>query len=338
MTVAWGLLSTARINRVIVAAAAKSDLADVIAVGSRSASRAEAYARAHRLERAHGSYEALLEDDAVEAVYVSLPNSLHVEWTLRALEAGKHVLCEKPLSRDPDAVDRVFDYAKERGLVVSEGFMWRHHPQTAKLVELARPDVIGKLRLVRAAFGFDVATVHGANDVRLDPVLEGGALMDVGAYCVNAIRLIAGEPVRVEALQAVGPSGVEVCFAAALLLPDEVLGLFDTALVVPRRAALEVVGEEATVFVAEPWQPRVPRLAVGRPRGKDDVDWVQVPVEPADAYLGEIDNVSGSIRGEAELLLGQADAIGQARAMEALHRSASTGAPVVLQEATESVR
>jgi D-xylose 1-dehydrogenase (NADP+, D-xylono-1,5-lactone-forming) len=337
MTVAWGLLSTARINRVIVAAAAKSDLADVIAVGSRSASRAEAYARAHRLERAHGSYEALLEDDAVEAVYVSLPNSLHVEWTLRALEAGKHVLCEKPLSRDPDAVDRVFDYAKERGLVVSEGFMWRHHPQTAKLVELARPDVIGKLRLVRAAFGFDVATVHGANDVRLDPVLEGGALMDVGAYCVNAIRLIAGEPVRVEALQAVGPSGVEVCFAAALLLPDEVLGLFDTALVVPRRAALEVVGEEATVFVAEPWQPRVPRLAVGRPRG-DDVDWVQVPVEPADAYLGEIDNVSGSIRGEAELLLGQADAIGQARAMEALHRSASTGAPVVLQEATESVR
>lgn len=143
MTVAWGLLSTARINLLILEAAAKSDLAEVVAVASRGAPRAEGYARAHGLERAHGSYEALLEDDAVEAVYVSLPNSLHVEWTLRALEAGKHVLCEKPLSRDPEAVERVFDRADERGLIVSEGFIWRHHPQTAKLVELARPDVIG---------------------------------------------------------------------------------------------------------------------------------------------------------------------------------------------------
>jgi D-xylose 1-dehydrogenase (NADP+, D-xylono-1,5-lactone-forming) len=111
MRVAWGLLSTARINRLILHAAKASDRADVVAVASRSSSRAEAYARAHGLERAHGAYDALLEDEAIDAVYVSLPNSLHVEWTLRALEAGKHGLCEKPLSRDPDAVKRMFDYA-----------------------------------------------------------------------------------------------------------------------------------------------------------------------------------------------------------------------------------
>jgi D-xylose 1-dehydrogenase (NADP+, D-xylono-1,5-lactone-forming) len=338
MTVAWGLLSTARINRLILEAAAESDLAEVVAVGSRSAPRAEAYARANGLERAHGSYEALLEDDAVEAVYISLPNSLHVEWTLRALEADKHVLCEKPLSRDPHAVERLFDCADERGLIVSEGFMWRHHPQTAKLAELAVPDAIGKLQLVRAAFGFDVAAVHGANDARLDPQLDGGALMDVGAYCVNAIRLIAGEPERVEALQVLGPSGVDLCFAATLALPDDVVGLFDTGLVLPRRAALEVVGEAGALLVAEPWQPRVPRIAVGRPTDKDDVDWVQIPVGPADAYLLELDNVSGAIRGEAELLLGRADAVGQARAMGALHRSASTGEPVEPERAAESVR
>jgi xylose dehydrogenase (NAD/NADP) len=338
MTVAWGLLSTARVNLLIFEAVAKSNLAAVVAVASRSPSRAEAYARAHGLERAHGSYEALLEDDAVEAVYVSLPNSLHVGWTLRALEAGKHVLCEKPLSRDPEAVERVFDLADERGLIVSEGFMWRHHPQTAKLVELARPDVIGRLRLVRAAFSFDVAAVHGANDARLDPELEGGALMDVGAYCVNAIRLVAGEPERVQALQALGPSGVDVCFAATLALPDDVVGQFDAGFVLPRRAALEVVGEAGTLLVAEPWQPRVPGIAIGRPSEQDDVDWVQVSVEPADAYLLELDNVSGAIRGETELSLGRADATGQARAMEALHRSASTGAAVELRRSAESVR
>jgi predicted dehydrogenase len=330
MTVAWGLLSTARINRYILRAARKTDRAEVVAVASRTFDRAEAYAREHGIERAHGSYEALLEDDAVEAVYVSLPNSLHVEWTLRALEAGKHVLCEKPFSRDSQAVERVFDRAEERGLVVSEGFMWRHHPQTAKLVELAAEDVIGRLRIVRAAFGFDVASVHGAGDARLDPALDGGSLMDVGAYCVNAIRLLAGEPERVQAMQALGPTGVDLTFAATLALPGEVIAHFDAGFVVPRRAALEVVGEQGTVFVADPWQPRAPAVELGRPTEHDTVEREPIAVEQADSYVLELDNISGAIRGETELLLGRADAIGQARALEALHRAAATGTAVGL--------
>ena len=333
MTVAWGLLSTARINRYILEAARKSDRAEVVVVASRTPERAEAYAQEHAIERAHGSYEALLEDPAVDAVYVPLPNSLHVEWTLRALEAGKHVLCEKPFSRDPQAIEQVFDRAEERGLVVSEGFMWRHHPQTAKLVELAAEDVIGRLRVVRAAFSFDVASVHGADDARLDPALEGGALMDVGSYCVNAIRLLAGEPVRVQALQVLGPSGVDVTFAATLGLPRDVIAHFDVGFVLPRRAALEVVGEEGAVFVADPWQPRRPVVELGRPTAEDSVEHELITVEPADSYLLELDNVSGAIRGENELLLGRADAIGQARALEALHRAATTGAAIELEPA-----
>jgi D-xylose 1-dehydrogenase (NADP+, D-xylono-1,5-lactone-forming) len=341
MTVAWGLLSTARINRAVIEAARKSGRAEVVAVASRTAAPAEEYAREHGIERAHGSYEALLEDDAVEAVYVPLPNSMHVEWTLRALNAGKHVLCEKPFSRSPEAVEEVFDRAEQSGLVVSEGFMWRHHPQTARLVELARQEVIGRLRLVRATFSFDLVAEHGAGDARLDPKLDGGALMDVGSYCVNAIRLLAGEPERVHALQTLGPSGVDVCFIGTLVLPGEVLATFDAGFVLPRRAGLEVVGEEGVVFVAAPWQPQEPLIELRRPAADDPGDRELIPVDPADSYLLELDNVSGAIRGHADLLLGRADVVGQARALEALHRAAVTGKAVELEpvpSTTGSVR
>ncbi|MCA1682593.1 MAG: Gfo/Idh/MocA family oxidoreductase, partial [Actinobacteria bacterium] len=150
--VAWGLLSTARINGALIAAAQATDHADVVAVASRDGARARAYADTFAIPRAHGSYEALLADPEVEAVYVSLPNGLHVEWTIRALQAGKHVLCEKPMDRRPDEVQRAYDAAERAGLVLSEAFMWRHHPQTRRLRELLAEGAIGDVRLVRACF------------------------------------------------------------------------------------------------------------------------------------------------------------------------------------------
>jgi predicted dehydrogenase len=191
---AWGILSTARINRLILAGVRRSDRMDVIAVASRDRPRAEAYAREYSIEQAYGSYDALLEDTAVEAVYISFPNSMHVEWTLRALAARKHVLCEKPFSRRAHEVEEAFDLADQEGLVLSEGFMWRHHPQTATLTRLVAEGAIGRLRMIRAAFSFQLAAVHGAGDARFSPELEGGCLMDVGCYCVNAIRFLGGEP------------------------------------------------------------------------------------------------------------------------------------------------
>ncbi len=133
----WGILSTARIAQRIVEGARSSADAQIVAVGSRDSTRAQAYADEHGIERVHGSYEDLLADPEVDAVYIPLPNSLHVPWTVRALEAGKHVLCEKPLSRDPAQVEEAFDAASRAGRVLMEAFMWRFHPQTEELVRVS---------------------------------------------------------------------------------------------------------------------------------------------------------------------------------------------------------
>ena len=321
MAVKWGLLSTALINEAILRGAAETEAADVIAVASRDEARARSYADQHGLERSYGSYEGLLADPDVEAVYISLPNSLHVEWTLKALDAGKHVLVEKPFSNHPDQVEEAFDRAEAAGLVLSEGFMWRHHPQTRRLVELIDGGVAGHVRVVRTTFAFDLATERGTGDTRFDPALDGGALMDVGCYCISGLRLVAGEPERARGEQVIGPSGVDVLFTGALAFADGVLGHFDCGFVVPRRAALEVVGEQATILVPDPFTPRTTVIEVLRPNAEPE----QIPIEPANSYRLELENVSAAIRGEGPLLLGREDAVGQARTIAALYDSAAAG-------------
>jgi D-xylose 1-dehydrogenase (NADP+, D-xylono-1,5-lactone-forming) len=313
----WGFLSTARINLKVLVGARLSDRVNVIAVASRDAAKAEVYAREHGIERAYGSYEALLADPGVEAVYISLPNGLHVEWTRRALEAGKHVLCEKPLSRRPDDVEMVFDLAEREGLVLSEAFMWRHNPQTRRLEQLVAEGAIGRLRVVRASFSFQLAAVHGPDDARFDPALDGGALMDVGCYCVNAIRAFGGEAARVHGEQVIGPSGVDVCFTGTLRLRDDVVAHFDCGFVLPSRDELELVGEDASLFVDDPWHAQSPGIDLRR---EDESE--RIEVGPVDSYQLELENVSDAIEGRAPLLLGRADAVGQAATLEALYASA----------------
>src|SRR5262249_28472069 len=189
--VRWGLLSTARINEAILGGARRSERTQVVAVASRDQARADAYARERGLVRAYGSYEALLEDDDIEVVYNSLPNSLHVEWSIRALDAGKHVLCENPLDRRVEAVERAFVAAECNGRLLMEAFMYRHHPQTQKAAELVRDGAIGELRQLRSLFSF---MLTNEADVRMLPELDGGALMDLGCYCISMQRLLAGEP------------------------------------------------------------------------------------------------------------------------------------------------
>jgi predicted dehydrogenase len=312
----WGLLSTALINEAILRGAADSDRAEVVAVASRDAARGETYAAEHGIPRWHGSYEALLADDRVDAVYVPLPNSLHVEWSVRALEAGKHVLCEKPMSRRAADVERAFDIADANGLVLSEGFMWRHHPQTARLRQLVDSGVIGPLRVVRAAFSFPLEVTRGAEDTRFRADLDGGALMDVGSYCLSAIRLFLGEPKRVRGEQILGPSGVDVVFAGTLAY-DDAVGHFDCSFVLPRRTELELAGEGGTLRVRDPFT--IQAVGIELRRG-DEVEHLEV--EPADSYRHELDNVGAAIAGEEKLLLDRSDAVGQARAIEALYAAA----------------
>lgn len=313
----WGLLSTALINEAILRGAAESDRAEVVAVASRDSSRAQTYAREHGIPKAHGTYEALLDDVDVDAIYVSLPNSLHAEWATRALEAGKHVLCEKPFSRRAADVEAAFDVAERNGLVLSEGFMWRHNPQTKRLQQLVGDGAIGELHVVRASFSFPLEATRGASDTRFRADLDGGALMDLGCYCLSAIRLFLGEPKRLRGEQVVGPSGVDVVFSGTLGYGAAVAH-FDCSFVLPRRVELELAGEDGTIVVRDPWTIAAPGFELRR---GDEVE--QIAVEPADSYRHELDNVGAAIAGEAELLLGRADAVGQARAIEALYASAS---------------
>jgi predicted dehydrogenase len=322
MSTKWGVISTAHINRLVLAGARESDRVDVVAVASRDRGRAEAYAREHGIERAHGSYEALLEDPDVEAVYISLPNSLHVEWSVRALEAGKHVLCEKPLDRRPAEVERAFDAADRAGRILMEAFMWRHNPQTAKLRELVDGGAIGELRVVRSAFSF---SLDEPGNVRLAADLDGGALMDVGCYCVSGSRLLGGEPERAYGEQVVGESGVDVLFAGTLRFPGDVVAHFDCGFVMPDRDELEVVGSEGSLFLDDPWHARSPLIELRRGDGVEEIT-----VEPQDSYRLELENLGDAIAGAAEPLLGREDALGQARTIEALYRSAAAGESVAL--------
>ena len=316
MSVRFGILSTARINRLVLAGARESDRVEIAAVASRDGDRAEAYAREHGIPRAHGSYEELLADPELEAIYNPLPNSMHVEWSIRALEAGKHVLCEKPLSRHPADVERAFDVAERAGLVLTEAFMYRHNPQTACLTELVAGGAIGELRVVRAAFSF---TIADPANIRLAADLDGGALMDVGCYCVSGARLLAGEPERVYGAGMV-EDGVDTAFAGMLQFPGGLVGQFDCGLRLPLRDELEAVGTEGSVFLDDPWHCRNPVIEL---RGADGVD--EIALEPADSYRLELENLADAIEGKAELLLGRADALGQARTIDALYRSAGSG-------------
>jgi D-xylose 1-dehydrogenase (NADP+, D-xylono-1,5-lactone-forming) len=325
--VTWGILSTASINDKVLAGARLSDRVHVAAVASRDPARAADYAAERGIERAYGSYEALLADPDIEAVYISVPNGLHVEWSIRALESGKHVLCEKAFDRRVARVEEAFDAAERNDRFLMEGFMYRHHPQTRRLVELVRDGEIGELRLIRASFSFSLTEL---GDVRMRPELDGGSLTDVGCYCVSGIRLLAGEPTSVTAAQVVGSTGVDVRFAGTLTFPGDVLAQFDCAFDLPYRAELEVVGSEAVVRVANPFV--LGSSGLGAPgievRRGDDVELVQVA--PANHFTLELENLSDAIRGQADPLLGRVEVVAQARAIEALYRAAEDGVAVEL--------
>jgi xylose dehydrogenase (NAD/NADP) len=321
LTLRLALLSTAGINAKLVAGARLADEVDLVAVGSRSPERARAQAAQYGIERAHGSYEELLADPDVEAVYIPLPNALHVDWSVRALEAGKHVLCEKPMSRHPEDVERAFDVAERTGLMLAEAFMWRHHPQARRLVELLPR--IGELRLVRASFSFPLGD---PGDVRLSRELEGGALMDVGCYCVSGCRLVAGDPVEVSATEVEGGDGVDARLAATLRFDGDVLGHFDCALDCATRHDLEVVGAQGSLVLKDPWHSLEPVIELRAADGSVE----RVETERENPYTCELRDFAAAVAGEHEPLLGRADALGQARAISALYESAATGRPVSL--------
>ncbi|MGZ4358357.1 MAG: Gfo/Idh/MocA family protein [Gaiellaceae bacterium] len=332
MAVRLGFLSTAKINGHVLDGARASSGVEVAAVASRDRARAEEYARRNEIPRAHGSYQELLTDPEVDLVYISLPNSMHVEWTLRSLEAGKHVLVEKPLTAHPEDVDRIWGLAEAGGLQVMEAFMWRHVPQTKRFAELVREGAIGKLQIVRSAFSF--AMNDPAVNVRMRAELEGGSLMDVGCYCVSGIRLLAGEPLSVYGEQLLDGSGVDARFVGQMRMADEVRAQFYCSFETPIRKELEAVGSEGVLRISDPWHGWQPGIELTRPARGENNEGVSetelLEFDRADPYALELDDLANAIRGEGAPLLGREDAKGQARALEALYRSAREGRPVGL--------
>ncbi len=320
--VRFGIVSTAHINRLVIPGAHASEKVELVAVASRDLARAEEYARTWEIERAYGSYEELLAAPDIDAVYISLPNTLHCPWSIAAMEAGKHVICEKPLSRSPREVEEAFDVSERTGRLFTEAFMYRHNPQTKRLAELVRDGAIGDLRLVRSAFSY---SLYDPENIRLRTDVDGGSLMDVGCYCVSGSRLLAGEPESVFGQAFVGPTGTDWVFTGSLRFPGDVLAQFDCATALTDRDELEVVGSEGSLFLDDPWHCRSPVIELRREGGVERIE-----LEPVDSYQLELENLADAIDGEAPLLLGREDAVAQARTIEALSRSAETATQVSL--------
>ncbi|WP_435005313.1 Gfo/Idh/MocA family protein [Tundrisphaera lichenicola] len=245
----WGILGCARIARwQVVPAFRKVRLGTIRAISARDVGIARSTARDLRIPVVHESYRALLDDPEIDAIYIPLTNELHHQWTLEAIDAGKHVLCEKPFAMNAEQAREMAGRGQARGVIVREAFMWRHQPRTAEVLRLVRERAIGELRLIRASFSFPL----GDDPWRLDPDRGGGALSDVGCYGVNAARLFAGsEPVEVRSLAKVGKTGVDLSITAELRFEGGILALIDASYEQPLRNAYELVGSRGTIEVPD---------------------------------------------------------------------------------------
>jgi len=248
----WGLLSTARINRLIIPAIRASARSELSAVASRTLDRAQTYAAEWTIPRALPSYEALVGDPDIDVIYIGLPNSLHVEWTVRCLEAGKHVLCEKPLALSLEDVDRIQAAATRAARTAAEAFMYRHQPLTHAAETVVKSGRLGGIRGFKGAFTFPL-TRQG--DVRLDPALGGGSLWDVGCYPVSYACFLAGEaPVEVVGWQHASDAGVDMEFAGMMRFANGSVAQFDSGFMGPFRAEMEVVGTAAALRIVRPFR------------------------------------------------------------------------------------
>lgn len=245
----WGILSTANIGRQrVIPAIQQSGNGEVVAVASRSLDRAQAFANEVNIPKAYGSYEAMIADPDVDAVYNPLPNSEHAPWSIRCAGAGKPVLCEKPFASDAPEAQQMTDAFSSRGVLLAEAFMYRFHPQTVKLRELVTSGAIGTLSIITSAFTFPI---RSEQDIRLNKALAGGALMDVGCYCVNITRLLTGEePARAQAVARWGAaSGVDETLAGVMEFPSGVVAHFDCGFRTFRANFCDIRGTTGRILV-----------------------------------------------------------------------------------------
>jgi predicted dehydrogenase/aryl-alcohol dehydrogenase-like predicted oxidoreductase len=316
-TLGWGIAGTGRIASVFARGLARSRTGRLVAVGSRTRERADAFGDELRVPVRHGSYDALLADDQVDAVYIATPHPSHAALAIRAAEAGKHILCEKPLAMNHAQAMAVVEAAAEHDVFLMEAFMYRCHPQTAKLLELVRSGEIGELRAIRATFSF-AARPDPAGRL-FDRELGGGGILDVGGYCTSMARLLAGaEPVEVKAVGHIGETGVDEHAVAVLRFPGDVVAELLCGVRARADNAVWVFGADGWIEVRAPWLPGAEsRIVVGRD-GREPRELVVRT--SADLYGAEADAVAGHLDARQAPAMTWEDSLGNMRTLDRWRR------------------
>lgn len=333
-TLNWGILSTANIGKkAVVPAIRASSNGALMAVASRDEARAREFARQTQIPEALGDYQALLDHDAVQVVYNPLPNSLHKEWTIRAAETGKHVLCEKPLGLGAGECREMAAAAHANGVKLMEAFMYRFHPRTERVLKMIRDGSIGEIQQIRSSFTFPL---DREEDIRWDPELGGGSLMDVGCYCVNISRALAGaEPVEVLAMANFRESGVDEQMAGSLRFENELLAHFDCALNMERTQVYQVKGTEGHLRILEAFVPESEVLDIEQFDLGNNLS--RITVESDDQYRRMVEHFGDCILNDRPVALSPEDAALNMAAIEALYESArKNGTPVKVRTPSQA--
>lgn len=328
-TVRWGLLSTARINRALIPAIRASERGELVAVASRDIEKSRAYAAEWQIPRAFGSYEEMLNSDAVDAVYISLPNHLHAEWSIKALRAGKHVLCEKPFAITKEEVDQMTAASQETGCKLAEAFMYRHHPQSKLVGEWVKSGRLGDIHLVRAVFNFDMGNRPG--NVRLVPDYGGGALWDVGIYPISYTQYIMGEaPQYVTGAQYIGETGVDEFFAGQMVYSGNRMAHISCSFRTPFHMSLEILGTKGRLYLTRPFT-RLDgpdrEMIFYPPEGKPQ----KIRVQKKETYAGEVEDMHAAILDGASNYIKLEESRNHVRTAQALYASARSGQTVKVE-------
>jgi predicted dehydrogenase len=321
----WGLLSTAKINEALLEPLRNSKRNTLAAVASRSQATADAYAKANKIKKAYGSYEALLADPEIDVIYNPLPNHMHAEWTINAVEAGKHVLVEKPIALTVAEVEAMDAAAQKNGRVVAEAFMYRHHPQTIKVVEMVNDGKLGAVKFVRGTFTIQF---NREGNYRFDPAQGGGALWDVGCYPLSFTRAALGaEPIEVFGWQVTGATGIDETFVAQMRFPGEIYAQFDCSFVLPFRATMEVVGSKGRLSVPTPFKPdEKEHIVLTHPNGTTDT----MTIHGQPLYSGEVEDMADAVLLGKTPRVSLADSRANVATILALFESARIGKPVTM--------
>jgi xylose dehydrogenase (NAD/NADP) len=327
----WGIMGTGNIARQFAAGVAPSRRGKLTVAGSRSKDTAQAFATANGVTTAVGSYDELIKHPDVDAIYVSLPNSLHKEWTIKSLLAGKHVLCEKPFAMNAAETEEMFDAAERSGKLLVEAFMYRSHPLIHAVMETIKSGVIGRVNLIRTSFCYRTTRIDG--NVRFVPSLGGGALMDIGCYCISLSRLVAGaEPISIHAVASKHTSGVDNRVAGTLVFPDNVMATFTCAMDTQADNTATICGDEGWIEIPVPWKPpktkavytvargTPPRMDTGAkvattsPRQTFEVD------AGAELYGLESDEFAAAVFDGKPPAVSRADTVGNMRVIDEMRR------------------